>query len=706
MAVKIAWQTVSPVVNRGGTRSDIQAMRALAVSLVVIYHIRPDGLSGGFVGVDVFFVVSGFLITGHLLQHPPRSFSDVVTFWSRRIRRLLPASLLVLAVTLVATRIVAPSTQWLAGAQQAAASALYVVNWFLAADSVDYLAAENPPSAVQHFWSLSVEEQFYFVWPVLIGLLVWAGARRQGSSPLARGLVIVGLASFAYSVVATAITPAAAYFVTPARVWEFVIGALAALLVRRGLGSVGSGWERRAHVRALVALVGLVMIVGSAVIYDHGTPFPGWQAAVPTLGAVLVVLARVSPGEGPLATVLAWRPLTWIGDISYSIYLWHWPMIVLLPYLSNTIGLLDTAAILLATIILAALTRTHVEERFRRPAPIGDARRVFVATALGMSIVTGLSFLQLVEVRHLQRQSSEAVSSAIERAGICLGAGSLADPQGCRGVTDGMIVPTPADAPNDKSAAYKAVGGKDCWASIPDFPLIRCTFGDPDGTVDVALVGNSHSGQWLPALEVLAAERGWRITTYLASRCAMVPTDQALPTARNTAACRTWGERVVAALQTQRPDLIVLSNRISLPASAEATVEASFPAYQAGYRTLFADLQAADLTTAVIADTPAPGAAGHRSIPECVARFGEERQRCASARDEAVPAEPAAAVLFGSDQVQRLIDLNDLICTAGQCDPVVGGVLVYFDASHLTASYARTLAPYLGDELEGMRIAQ
>ncbi|MGN6742482.1 MAG: acyltransferase family protein, partial [Amnibacterium sp.] len=194
---------------RRGVRGDIQALRAAAVTMVLLYHLWPKRLTGGFTGVDVFFVISGFLITTHLLAHPPRRARDLLAFWSRRIRRLLPASLLVLLVTLAASRLFAPATTWSSTAAQVRAAALYVVNWRLADDSVDYLASQDAPTPVQHFWSLSVEEQFYLVWPILILLLVLTARllRTNRGAVVTGGLGVVVALSLAYSVAETAAEP-------------------------------------------------------------------------------------------------------------------------------------------------------------------------------------------------------------------------------------------------------------------------------------------------------------------------------------------------------------------------------------------------------------------------------------------------------------------------------------------------------------------
>ncbi len=229
-------------------RTDIQGLRAAAVLLVVVYHLHAAALPGGFVGVDVFFVISGFLITSHLVSRPPASAGALAAFWGRRVRRLLPASLVVLAATLVAVRLFSPETAWQATASDARAAALYVVNWALAGQAVDYLAADNAPTAVQHFWSLSVEEQFYFGWPLLVAGVALL-ARRRGTSTrtaLAVAFGVVTAASFAWSVHLTQTNPAAAYFVTPTRVWELGAGGLLAVLVP---GTVAG---RRAAERARV----------------------------------------------------------------------------------------------------------------------------------------------------------------------------------------------------------------------------------------------------------------------------------------------------------------------------------------------------------------------------------------------------------------------------------------------------------------------
>ncbi|MGN6128895.1 MAG: acyltransferase family protein [Nocardioidaceae bacterium] len=690
--------------GRAAVRTDIQGLRAIAVSLVVVYHVFPKRLSGGFTGVDVFFVISGFLITSHLLAHPPRSGRDLAAFWSRRIRRLLPASLLVLATTLVAERLVAPETQWANAARHIGAAALYVVNWVLAADSVDYLAAENAPSPVQHFWSLSVEEQFYFLWPLLILVLVglavllrWS-ARRTATLVLT-GLALVAAASLVWSVHVTATEPTSAYFVTPARIWELGAGGVLAVWIsRRALGTdrTTAALGLPAPLRAALAWAGLAAIAWTAWTYTGSTPFPGWQAALPVGGTAAVIAANPTRGDrlspGPL---LALRPAQWLGDVSYSVYLWHWPLLVLVPFVSGGHnGLLDKSVIIVVTLLLAALTKRYVEDRFRAPGWGRPLAKPFVLAAAGMAVVVALAVALTLEVQHREDQARTQLTKALSGGRACLGAAALDPASDCRPRTEhGPVLPAPAQAALDKSAAYPDVsGGKDCWSSLPDYPTIRCTFGDPHASVRVALVGNSHAGQWLPALRAIAKQRGWRVDTYLASRCAMATTAQAAATQQQTRACHGWAVRTAQRVVRDHPDLVVMSNRMSYPAQGSDGFDSSGPAYRRGYQDILQRWVDAGLRVVGIHDTPAPG----RPIPDCVAAHLDHLAACGGSRAEWEPDEPlaAAAKRVGGDRVS-MVDLNDHICTETVCPAVVGDVVVYFDGSHLTATYNRTLAPYL-----------
>ena len=692
--------------KRAGLRTDIQGLRALAVSLVVVYHVFPGSLSGGFVGVDVFFVISGFLITLHLMQRRPSSGRDLATFWGRRVRRLLPASLLVLTVTLVASRLVAPETQWANTARQARAAALYVVNWLLANDSVNYLAADDAPTPVQHFWSLSVEEQFYFVWPILIFGMVLLSRRRRWNQDLSvlAGLGTLVVLSLGYSVYDTATNPSAAYFVTPTRMWELGVGGVLAVVVavrqRRSLPNL-----LPTGARIGLAWAGLAAIVWTAVTYTGRTPFPGWQALVPVLGTALVIgaaapMRRLSPG--PLMAV---RPSQWLGDVSYSVYLWHWPLIVLIPEARNhAADAVDRTLAIVLTLVLAALTKTWVEDRFRTARWGTPLKKPFLLGAAGMVVVVSLATLQVNEVDHRTEDAKAQLARAIAKGGPCFGAAALdRSASGCPVVPFSDVVPAPAEAANDKSEAYADVSGaKDCFSYLPHFRLVTCEFGDPNASVQVALVGNSHAGQWLPALQEVAKQRHWRVVTYLASQCAAAETPQQFATRPMKDACLTWVTKAERAVIRQHPDAVLYTNRISVGAFA-TSYDDSMPLYADGMTKVLEAWQEARLPVLVLHDTPAPGV----SIPDCVAAHPDDYATCDGTRKDWIAPEPAQeAVSRADDPAIRFADLNDHICRSETCAAVNGGVITYFDTSHLTATYARTLAPYLGPPLARLVAAE
>jgi peptidoglycan/LPS O-acetylase OafA/YrhL len=713
-----------------GVRTDIQALRALAVAMVLAYHLWPRGLSGGFTGVDAFFVISGFLITSHLLARPPSTVTDLLGFWSRRIRRLLPAALLVLAVTLAASRWLAPDTQWENTARQSRAAALYAVNWRLAHDAVDYLASQNAPTPVQHFWSLSVEEQFYLVWPVLILLLALLARRVRGGRGIVivAGLAVVSALSLWYSVHETAVDPARAYFVTPTRIWELGAGGVLAAAVARRPGDL---WRGSPTTRNGLALAGFAAVLLGGVAYGPGTSFPSWHALLPVAGTAGVIAAQAPDTGLTLGRVLAVRPVQWLGDVSYSLYLWHWPLLVLAPDLvHHSLNTVDRLAVLVASLLLAGLTKPLVEDRFRRPSWGRPLIKPYALGAAAMAVVVGITILQVQEVHHRDQQAAQAlrhrlaaVAAPLSSASTaatggatasssrttptaigsptlarsCFGAAALTPAFHCTAATRrGQLTPSPLNAAHDRSDAYGSVSGKaDCFAYAPGFATITCTRGDVHGTVRVALVGNSHAGQWLPALERAAQGLHWRVTTYLASQCAFARTSQKFPTSADTRGCNDWTARVTADLVRSHYDLVVVTNRISVGAVG-LTKAASGPVYQRGYTSVLRTLAAAHLRVVGLRDTPAPG----ELVPDCLAAHPSNYLACAGQRSAWLPKEPLLSAINSLHDRRMIgVDLTDRICERRLCPAAVGGVPVYVDGSHLTATYAVTLAPYLAPYL-------
>ncbi|NKX56493.1 acyltransferase [Arthrobacter sp. E918] len=661
----------------------------MAVSLVLIYHLWPARLTGGYVGVDVFFVISGYLMTAHLLARKPRTAGDLARFWARRIRRLLPASFLVLAATAVAARLVAPPTQWELIAKEIIASALYVQNWVLAGSAVDYLAADNAPSPVQHFWSLSLEEQFYLCWPLVILAVVWlAGIWRLAVGLVARCVIAAVIAgSLAVSVLATADDAGSAYFITPTRVWELAAGGLVATLAPLAATRL----PRAAA--ALLAWGGMAAILAAGVTYTAATPFPGYTALLPVAGTALVILAGTEHRSSPTG-VLGLKPVQWLGDVSYSVYLWHWPLIVLFPFATGAdLRWWDKLAVLALTLVLAALTKVFVEDRFRSALPAGRLVPAYRFAAAGMAAVAVLGGAQLAEVNYRSQLAEQQLAAVEAGKDPCIGASALArGPGTCAPGQPERMVPEPALAKDDLPDAYK----DGCWSydDFTDRPV--CTYGD--GKTQLALVGNSHAGQWLPALQILADKHGWTITTYLVTRCNLTTAPLDFNNAERTRNCLDYGRWVMDQTKGGKYDLVVTSARQSVTVEGESWQSTEAPAV-AGYKSYLAEWAAAGTKVLVIKDPPYPGTR-ISSIPDCLAAHPEDPSACSGTPRSwhwMDPLERAARELDAPGI--GTVNLDKYFCAREVCPAVIGSVVAFRDGSHITATYARTLAPYLDGPL-------
>lgn len=671
-----------------GFRADIQGLRAIAVALVVLYHLWPERITGGFAGVDVFFVISGFLITSHLMKSPPRRLGDFGRFWARRIRRLLPAAFLVLLCTTAAVRFLAPDTQWKDAGWQVVASAFYVQNWVLASSSVDYLAADDAPSPVQHFWSLSVEEQFYLVWPLLIALSVWWAARRAvDAHRMARlMMVIVVVASLAFSVYWTAANPGPAYFVTPTRMWELAMGGLVAVL------PAASGVLHRGP-RGLLAWMGIAGIFWTAFAYTSSTPFPSYTALLPVVATAVVLWARAEGTSSP-SPILALRPVQYLGDISYSVYLWHWPIIALLPAVSDSLGPLDHVAVLVLSIVLAGLTKRFVEDKFRSTKVISSSRGAYRVAAAGMAVLLCLGAGLMLESNARTATAAAHAAEAESDAGPCFGARAMVrGDDECQPDDSAPMVPEPALAKDDKSAAY----ADGCWSNQPFTSRPVCTYGD--GPVKVALVGNSHAGHWLPALRKIADERGWTIQTFLVSRCNPSDALQEFDTPEKSQNCYDYGQWVLEQTAHGQFDRIITSERQSVPVQG-ASWAATRQLAEKGYASYLQKWTADKTPVTVIRDVPYPGNT-IKNIPDCLSENSGQRGKCAGTPKSWEWMDPLADA--GQKAKSKDIDVVNMeryFCTDDTCPAVIGSVVVYFDSSHITATYSRTLSEALDRELK------
>lgn len=686
-----------------GFRPEIQGLRAVAVLAVVIYHLWPQRLTGGYTGVDVFFVISGYLITAHLFRDFTRSGRVPLTaFWGRRIRRLLPASLLVLAVSSVAVYLWAPETTWEASARQLVASALYVQNWLLASNAVDYSAMNDSATVAQHFWSLSVEEQFYVVWPLLLIALFWLAGRRRGaargdgqatsvSADSGRRIFVIGLAvvtalSLAFSIYYTAVNASGAYFVTPTRVWEFGAGGLAALLAgdRRFSGAGAT----------VIAWAGVCALVFAVTTYTSATPFPGFTAVVPVAATVALILfsgntAAYSPGWW-----LSRRPATFLGDVSYSLYLWHWPPIVILPFvLGHALGWRTKVAILVVAAVAAWVTKIAVEDPLRRGRLLRAGWRPYAFAVAGGAAVTALSLVLVVV------PAVDTPVAAATRSDRCHGPAALDHPGACTPVT------------GSDAAGHTAVTvSKEQPLCLPGFEgseLVSCSYGASasKATKKVAIVGDSHADAWIPTLDAIGKKRGWQVVSYDKTSCPATLALRVLPnetTDANQAACHDWVQRLNAHLAADSTISAVFTASFSSAYTFIAPPDRPLanPAVD-GFLDEWAGWRSSGKQVFVFEDVPRTIGS---SVPTCLSTHSADPMACAVRRADAFP--PSMAITQAAttaEQQHRVvrIAMRDHFCDQDWCYPQVGSVIVYRDFSHLSQEYAAALAPYVDRQLGG-----
>ena len=441
----------SPAVGGGtGLRTDIEGLRAVAVGTVLVFHATSRFLPGGFVGVDVFFVISGFLITSLLLREAERTGSvSLVGFYARRARRLLPAASLVLLVTAVAGWILLPRSSHANLATDTAAATLYVVNWGLASRSVDYLAEGAMPSALQHYWSLSVEEQYYVLWPLLV-LAVLLVSRRTGRRPrvlLATAAGSVLLVSFVAGVLATASDPRTAYFVTPARLWELAMGSVLACLAVE----VARLPRLAAEVLAAAGLAGIVVRRRRVLARDR---VAGRRRRAAHAGDRRRDRRRVRHGRTGAGRLLSLPPLVWVGGLSYAIYLWHWPLLVIGRSVHH-LGALESVALALVSVPLAWLTRRFVEDPVRfHPVLVARPRRALAAGALAMAACLVTAAAVWATAPRLGDGGGPGATALVANPGADRWE-VIAHPGRVRAL-EGPLTPDPAVAPEDSPVYYNA----------------------------------------------------------------------------------------------------------------------------------------------------------------------------------------------------------------------------------------------------------
>jgi peptidoglycan/LPS O-acetylase OafA/YrhL len=668
------------------------------VLAVVLFHAAVPGISGGYIGVDVFFVISGFLITGLLWREVTAAGTvRLRRFYAARARRLLPASAMVGIVTAIGAVLLLPPLQARSVLGDGIACALYIGNYRFAMQGTDYLAADTAPSPFQHYWSLGVEEQFYLLWPALIIATALLAGRIRFRAGLLSAVAVI---SFALSLAWTHSSPPWAFFSLPTRAWELAIGGLVALSAAR--------WRRlSARAAAIAGWGGLGVIVLSCITLGTGTPYPGTAALLPVLGTALVIGAGLGDATNAGAgRLLSTAPMRAIGRVSYSWYLWHWPVLLLMPHmLGHPAGLADRLAAAIISVGLAVITLHLVEN----PARFAGSLRRSAGRSLALggavtaaAVCVGVVLLTVVPAPvgggvaaaapkisvapPPPNHAANPYDAAVEQ-GFAQAQAAVAASADLKAVPSNLTPPL-ADAAADKAAVF--VNG--CVRSWRDVGQSECASADTGSPTTVALVGDSHAAMWNPALKKVAEQRHWRLETLGKVTCPL----QNLPITspylgREYSECEQWRGEIVNRLQAEHPRLIVVGSGRRYGADFGFT--SYDPAWVDSLGRLVAQLRRTGATVLVLGPVPDP----QSTVPTCLSAHLADASACSPPRakavnDAGIAAETAATTKSGG----HYADLTPLFCTAQRCPVIVGNELVYRDDNHLTIAYAETLAPVIG----------
>lgn len=641
--------------TRDRFRPELEGLRALAVTLIVVHHVWLGRVSGG---VDVFFLISGFLLTGQLHRAAARDGLDLRRQWGRAAARLVPTASTVLVAAVVAGALLLPESRWPQTVREIVASALMLQNWQLAADAVDYAARNNTTSVVQHFWSLSIQVQFLLLWPLAVSAVVLASRRARHLLHGRLLLLALGLfvASFWFSVRLTAQDQPLAYFHTLTRLWEFALGALLALLIDR----LAPG--RRT--RVLLGWTGVLGLLACGAVLEVAA-FPGAAALWPTGCAALVLLAGVTGSRAGVDRLLTARPVRYLGGLGFALYLWHWPILVLYLAVSGrqSVGLVDGFAIVAVSLVLAALSHHLVERPLIRARPaLRDRARWCAAMTIAVSIATAAWQL-----------------AAVGRAVVPVAASADAHP-GARALAGAPVVDAPLAPP--PVSVYDDWVHLDRWDCAPmtRFPTDVCAqpvAGGPPAR-RIVVVGDSHLQQLIGTLAPIAQRRGWQLIALVRGACPFSTTPEVVP---EDSDCASWLTAAADEITDLRPDAVVtLATRDVRTGRTEQLPP--------GFVEQWARLDAQGIPVLAVRDNPR----FDTSMPECVERNGRASPACGAARESLYGTQPPWAGVFGIPSNVRFLDIAGTVCDPLFCPAEIGNVLVYLDDNHLSATYAATMA--------------
>jgi peptidoglycan/LPS O-acetylase OafA/YrhL len=685
----------------GFYRLDLDGLRGIAIALVAMFHVWFGRVSGG---VDVFLALSGFFFGGKLLRAAlnPASALSPVPEVIRLGRRLLPALVVVLAACAVLTVLIQPQTRWETFADQSLASLGYYQNWELASTVADYLRAGEAVSPLQHIWSMSVQGQFYIAFLALVFGFAFLLRRRLGDRlRIAFVLLLSALtvASFVYAIIDHQANQSMAYYNSFGRAWELLLGALAGALVPYVRWPM---WLRTA-----AATIALLAVLSCGALIDGVKQFPGPWALVPVGAALLFILAGANRANGdtlPLPNrLLATGPLVRLGEIAYSLYLWHWPLLIFwLAYTGHPhANFVDGTAVLLVSGVLAYLTNRFVEEPLRHRGPAlatqEAARVVPWRTRLRRPTLVLGSVVALLGVTLTATAFTWREHVSVERAdGRELLALNPHDYPGARALINHMRVPALRMRPTVLEAQedYPPSTRDGCIGDFLDTSLITCVYGDKNATRTIALAGGSHAEHWLTALDILGRRHHFKVVTYLKMGCALSTETMPRVMGNNDPypQCRDWVPKAMAKVIADHPDFVFTTSTRPWNIKPGDVM----PGTYVGIWQAFSDN---NIPILAMRDTPWLVKDKQPFNPsDCLAKGGDA-ESCGIKRSEVLSDRNTTLDFVGQFPMLKPLDMSDAVCRRDVCRAVEGNVLVYHDAHHLSATYMRTLTPELARQM-------
>lgn len=664
-------------VVRAPKRADIQGLRAVAVTLVVVYHFFPTAIPGGFVGVDVFFVISGFLITLLLIREIDRTGTiSLPKFYVRRVRRLMPAALTTTIATVAAAALTVGPVRLVSILKDAAWTSGYLANVHFGLDPSGYFALSDP-SPFLHYWSLAVEEQYYVVWPALLVCIVLL-AKKRVMLLLPIVLTMVVMVSLAVSIVLTNSGSSHAYYSLASRAWELAIGGVVAYVVFREAWVPGKG------ISAAVGQLGAGAVLFSAFSFSENTSFPGSAALIPTAGTALVIWSGTYHG-GLLGRVLSFRPAQFVGDISYSLYLWHWPVLVL------GVGMLNSnsrsiRAVLLGVSLVTATASFYLVER--RVGGIGKGWRSRNVLALNLAIV-------LVAVAVPTAAARIPISGGPRVAPSAAGSAIASFKDGTVTVTLNRPIAVPRSVPSnanpslvDLTQDLSSVFTNGCFGRT----LKVCEGGDARGTVTVVLAGDSHAGQWWPAANQAAIENHWKLYLVGMNGCPLANVEISRgATSSSWPDCRAWQREAPKAIVALNADLVMYANFAQGYALTKVSLRHDFEAKWS--RGVSEVLKEIGTTSKVLVFGESPWQSTDPAT--CLSRNLQDVSACSTPVNIAErPDIRAIGPRLAREAGAEFFDPTSLLCT-DVCPVMDQNVVMYRDRSHVSRTYSLLLSAKL-----------